>query len=116
MNKLRTILPLLWDAIKGKEQDYTTLGIKRSIVLLAIPMILEMSMESLFAVVDIFFVGRLGPNALATVGLTESVLMIIYGVGMGLSIAATAMVSRRFGEKNYQAAGTVTFQVIVTGS
>lgn len=116
MNKLKTILPLLWDAIKGKEQDYTTLGIKRSIVLLAIPMILEMSMESLFAVVDIFFVGRLGPNALATVGLTESVLMIIYGVGMGLSIAATALVSRRFGEKNYTAAGTVTFQVIITGT
>ncbi|TXK27242.1 MATE family efflux transporter [Pontibacter qinzhouensis] len=116
MKTYRSFLQLVWDAVKGKEQDYTTLGIKQGIVLLAIPMILEMLMESMFAVVDIFFVGRLGANALATVGLTESILMIIYAVGMGISIAATAMISRRFGEKNYQEAGTVNFQLLVTGA
>lgn len=116
MNAVNDFLKLVWFAVKGKEQDYTTLGIKQSIVLLAIPMILEMVMESLFAVVDIFFVGRLGSNALATVGLTESVLMIIYAVGMGVSIAATALVSRRIGEKNYKKAGSITFQLIVTGA
>ncbi|GAA4424592.1 MATE family efflux transporter [Pontibacter saemangeumensis] len=115
MNSFRGFIQLIWLAVKGKEQDYTTLGIRKSIVLLAIPMILEMVMESLFAVVDIFFVGRLGPSALATVGLTESVLMIIYAVGMGISIAATAMVSRRFGEKNYREAGSVTYQLMLTG-
>jgi putative MATE family efflux protein len=115
MNSFKGFLRLIRDAVKGKEQDYTTLSIKKSIVLLAIPMILEMLMESLFAVVDIFFVGRLGPGALATVGLTESVLMIIYAVGMGISIAATAMVSRRFGEKNYHEAGSITYQLLVTG-
>ncbi|ARS35326.1 MATE family efflux transporter [Pontibacter actiniarum] len=115
MPKLQDFPQLVWAAIKGKEQDYTMLGIKHSIILLAIPMILEMMMESLFAIVDIFFVGKLGANALATVGLTESVLMIIYAVGMGISIAATAMVSRRVGEKNYSEAGSITFQLIVTG-
>ncbi|MBJ6118129.1 MATE family efflux transporter [Pontibacter sp. BT310] len=115
-NKLNEYLYLVWSAIKGKEYDYTTLGIRRSIVLLAIPMILEMLMESLFAVVDIFFVGRLGSDALATVGLTESIMMLIYAVGMGISIAATAMVSRRFGEKNYRKAGSITFQLLITGT
>ncbi|GAB3528390.1 MATE family efflux transporter [Pontibacter brevis] len=116
MNSFKDFWPLVWLAVKGKEQDYTTLSVKRSILLLAIPMILEMVMESLFAVVDIFFVGRLGSDALATVGLTESVLMIIYAVGMGISIAATAMVSRRIGEKNYLEAGNITYQLLVTGS
>ncbi|OKL41732.1 MATE family efflux transporter [Pontibacter flavimaris] len=115
MANFRDFLQLAWSAIKGKEQDYTTLGIKHSIVLLAIPMILEMLMESLFAIVDIFFVGRLGSNALAVVGLTESVLMIIYAVGMGISIAAAALVARRVGEKNFHEAGSITFQLIVTG-
>lgn len=114
--KLRATLQLIWDAVKGKEQDYTALDIRSSIVLLSIPMILEMLMESLFAVVDIFFVGRLGSDALATVGLTESILMLIYSVGMGISIAATAMVSRRIGEKSYLKAGSVTFQLLVTGT
>ncbi|MBF9255718.1 MATE family efflux transporter [Pontibacter sp. 172403-2] len=115
MSNLKAFLQLVWFAVKGKEQDYTTLSIRRSIVLLAIPMILEMLMESLFAVVDIFFVGKLGSEALATVGLTESVLMVIYALGMGVSIAATAMVARRFGEKNYREAGSITFQLMVTG-
>ncbi|WP_242929133.1 MATE family efflux transporter [Pontibacter vulgaris] len=116
MNDVKGFLQLIWSAVKGKENDYTTLGIRTSIVLLAVPMILEMLMESLFAVVDIFFVGRLGSDALATVGLTESILMLIYAVGMGISIAATAMVSRRFGEKNYRKAGSITFQLLVTGT
>ena len=116
MNTFKEFIKLLWFAVKGIEQDYTTLSIRKSIVLLAIPMILEMVMESLFAVVDVFFVGRLGPNALATVGLTESVLMIIYSVGMGISMAATALVSRRFGEKDYHEAGSTTFQLVVTGA
>ncbi|PKV75255.1 MATE family efflux transporter [Pontibacter ramchanderi] len=116
MNNLKGFLQLIWSAIKGQEHDYTTLGIRTSIVLLAVPMILEMLMESLFAVVDIFFVGRLGPLALATVGLTETVLMVIYSVGMGVSIAATALVARRFGEKNYREAANVTYQLLVTGT
>ena len=116
MSSFKDSLRLVWFAVKGKEQDYTALSIRKGIVLLAIPMILEMLMESLFAVVDIFFVGKLGPNALATVGLAESILMVIYAIGMGISIAATAMVSRRFGEKNYPEAGSVTFQLLVTGA
>ena len=115
MKKLKDFLQLLGTALKGTEQDYTNLGIKKSIVLLSTPMILEMLMESLFAIVDIFFVGRLGAVALATVGLTESVLMIIYSMGMGIGMAATAMVARRVGEKNYREAGSVTFQLLVTG-
>ncbi|WP_224999140.1 MATE family efflux transporter [Cesiribacter sp. SM1] len=116
MNTVTGFFKLLWAAVKGEEQDYTTLSIRKSIVLLAIPMILEMLMESLFAIVDIFFVGKLGAYALATVGLTESVLMIIYSVGMGISMAGTAMVSRRFGEKNYLEAGSASFQLVVTGA
>jgi putative MATE family efflux protein len=116
MNTVYAFFNLLWAAVKGEEQDYTTLSIRKSIVLLAIPMILEMLMESLFAIVDIFFVGKLGAYALATVGLTESVLMIIYSVGMGISMAGTAMVSRRFGEKNYLEAGSAAFQLVVTGA
>lgn len=115
MKKFREFLQLIWSALKGTEQDYTNLGIKNSIVLLATPMILEMLMESLFAIVDIFFVGKLGPVALATVGLTESVLMIIYSMGMGIGMAATAMVARRVGEKNYKEAGSITFQLLITG-
>ncbi|WP_210490145.1 MATE family efflux transporter [Rufibacter aurantiacus] len=115
MNPSQELIRLIWDAVKGKEQDYTRLNLKKSILLLATPMILEMLMESLFAVVDIFLVGRLGAYALATVGLTESILMIVYSVGMGLSMAGTAMVARRVGEKNYRQAGTATYQILITG-
>ncbi len=106
---------LIKDAILGKEQDFTSLPLKTAIFILAIPMILEMMMESLFAVVDIFFVARLGENAIATVGLTESVVVLVYAVGFGISMAATAMISRRFGEKEYKEAGTVTFQLLFVG-
>lgn len=106
---------LIIDALKGKEQDYTRLNLKTGIVLLAIPMILEMLMESLFAVVDIFFVGRLGEHAVATVGLTEAVIILVYAVGMGISMAATALISRRVGEKDFKEAGNVAFQLLSFG-
>jgi putative MATE family efflux protein len=106
---------LIKDAILGKEQDFTSLPLKTAIFVLAIPMILEMMMESLFAVVDIFFVARLGEHAIATVGLTESVIVLIYAMGFGISMAATALISRRFGEKEYKEAGAAAFQLLVVG-
>ena len=113
--RLRHFFGLFSDAIKGEEQDYTKIPLKTGIFLLAVPMILEMVMESLFAVVDIFFVGRLGEHAIATVGLTEAILTIIYSVGVGISMAGTALVARRFGEKDYKRAGTVSFQLLLVG-
>jgi putative MATE family efflux protein len=106
---------LIKDAILGKEQDFTSLSLKTAIVVLAIPMILEMMMESAFAVVDIFFVSKLGEYAIATVGLTESVIVLTYAMGFGISMAGTALISRRFGEKEYHEAGTATFQLLIVG-
>lgn len=91
-------------SLKGEEQDYTKGSIPKAVFLLAIPMMLEMVLESVFAVVDMFFVGKLGKNAIATVGLTESVITILYSLAIGLSTAATAIVSRRIGEKNPEGA------------
>ncbi|MFT4855864.1 MAG: putative MATE family efflux protein [Algoriphagus sp.] len=108
-------LQLIKDAILGKEQDFTSLSLKTAILILAIPMILEMMMESLFAVVDIFFVAKLGEHAIATVGLTESVVVLVYAVGFGISMAATALISRRFGEKQYSEAGSAAFQLLIVG-
>ncbi|MES2628124.1 MAG: MATE family efflux transporter [Bacteroidota bacterium] len=95
--------------------DYTTGSIRRAVFLLAIPMILELSLESVFAVVDMFFVSKLGENAIATVGLTESVVTIIYSVAIGLSTGATAIVARRIGEKNPEAAAHAGAQSIIIG-
>jgi putative MATE family efflux protein len=107
---------LIKDSLLGKEQDFTCLPLKTAVFILAIPMILEMMMESSFAIVDIFFVAQLGENAIATVGLTESVIVLTYALGFGFNMAATALVSRRFGEKNYQDAGSATFQLLLVGA
>src|SRR6266511_3168214 len=103
------------EALRGSRQDFTEVPIRRAIFLLAVPMILEMAMESLFAVVDIFWVSRLGADAVASVGLTEAMLTLIYTVAMGLSIGATATVARRIGEKDPQRAARSAVQVIVLG-
>ena len=106
---------LIKDAILGKELDYTSISIKRAIFMLAIPMILEMLMESVFALVDIIYVSRVSVNAVATVGLTESVLTLVYALAIGLSMAATAVVARRIGEKDRKGANEASVQVIFLG-
>jgi putative MATE family efflux protein len=103
------------EAIRGSQQDFTEGSLRRAIVLLAIPMVLDMVMESLFAVVDTFWVAHLGANAMATVGLTESVLMLVYCGAMGLSMSATAMVARRIGEKDSKGAAVAAVQAILVG-
>src|SRR5215813_11975355 len=102
----------LKDAVRGTEADYTKIDLKRAIFLLAVPMILELVMESTFAVVDIFFVGKLGPSAVATVGLTETYLFLLYSIGIGLAMAVTAIVARRIGEKDKDQAGITAVQSI----
>ena len=103
------------EALRGSHQDFTTGSLNRAVVLLAIPMVLEMALESLFAVVDVFWVGRLGANAVATVGLTESLLSLVFAVGFGLGMSTTAMVARRIGEKDAQGAAVAGVQAIFIG-
>ena len=103
------------EALRGSHQDFTTGSLNRAVVLLAIPMVLEMALESLFAVVDVFWVGRLGANAVATVGLTESLLSLVFAVGFGLGMSTTAMVARRIGEKDRMGAATAGVQAIFIG-
>src|ERR1700682_3269053 len=105
----------LLEAIRGTHQDFTEGSISRAVLLLATPMVLEMVLESLFAVVDLFWVGRLGANAVATVGLTESMLSLVFAVGMGLSLSTTAMVARRIGEKDPTGAAVAAVQAIALG-
>ncbi len=114
-NRFTKLVEAIKQSLKGEEHDYTQGSISRAVVLLAIPMILELSLESVFAVVDMFFVGKLGQNAIATVGLTESVITIIYSIAIGLSTAATAIVARRIGEKNSEGAAHAGAQSIVIG-
>lgn len=103
------------EALRGTRQDFTEVPIHRAILLLAVPMILEMSMESLFVLVDIFWVSRLGAEAVASVGLTEAMLTLIWTLAIGLSIGATATVARRIGEKDPEQAARSAVQVIVLG-
>lgn len=103
------------DAIRGTEADYTTINLNKAILLLTIPMILELVMESTFALVDIYFVGKLGSSAVAAVGLTESYLFLLYSVAMGLSMAVTAIIARRIGEKNREEAGRAAVQAVILG-
>ncbi|MDP4254169.1 MAG: MATE family efflux transporter, partial [Bacteroidota bacterium] len=110
--RIRTLFALTKQALAGEHLDYTTGSIRRAVLLLSIPMILEMCMESVFAVVDIFFVGKLGKAAVATVGLTESAITIVYSVAIGLSMAATALVARRIGEKDPKEAARSAAQAI----
>lgn len=110
-----TLWQSIREALRGSHQDYTTGSLNRSILLLAIPMVLEMVLESLFAVVDVFWVSRLGADAIATVGLTESVLTLVFAVGIGLGMSATAMVARRIGEKDANGAAISAVQAIFLG-
>ncbi len=111
--------PPIWssirEALRGSHQDFTTGSLNRAILLLAIPMVLEMVLESLFAVVDVFWVGRLGADAIATVGLTESMLSLVMAIGFGLSLSTTAMVARRIGEKDPAGAAVAGVQAIAIG-
>ncbi len=108
----RSVWEELKDSLRGSEADYTQIGLKRAIFLLAIPMILELVMESTFAVVDIYFVGKLGASAVATVGLTETYMFLLYSLAMGLAMAVTAIIARRIGEKNKEDAGIAGIQSI----
>ena len=110
-----TFWSVVRDAVRGVPHDYTSGSIGRAIVLLAIPMVLEMAMESIFAVVDVFWVSRLGPDAIATVGLTESMLTLVYTAAMGLSIGVSAVVARRIGEKRPDEAAEAAVQGIALG-
>ena len=102
-------------SLKGQHLDYTAVPLNRAVLLLAVPMVLEMIMESLFAVVDVFWVSRLGSDAIAVVGLTESIMTLIYAVAIGISIAATAIVSRRIGEKDTERAAQAAGQIVLLG-
>jgi putative MATE family efflux protein len=111
-NKLN-LFQLFRQAVKGDVKDFTTGSINKAIFLLAVPMVMEMALESLFAVVDIYFVNKVGEHAVATVVLTESILTIMYSVAWGLAMGVTAMVARRAGEKNFEAAGEIAAQAIL---
>jgi len=114
-SRLKTFFNNVAEAVSGTEQDFTEGKLSRAILLLSIPAVLEMLMESVFVIVDIYFVSKLGANAVATVGITESMVTIIYAIAIGLGTATTSMVSRRIGEKNPDAASIAAFQAILTG-
>lgn len=115
LKKLGRILMYAKEAVAGGEKDFTSGNINKALFMLAIPMVLEMIFESVFAVADIFFVSKLGEDAIATVGITESITTIVYAIGFGLSMATTALVARRIGEKKPEEAAKVAFQAMATG-
>jgi MATE family, multidrug efflux pump len=107
--------PTVWEALRGSRQDFTQDSLGRAVLLLAVPMVLEMVLESVFAVVDVFWVAHLGADAVATVGITESMLALIYAVAIGLSMGATATVARRIGEKDPDGAARAAVSSIALG-
>lgn len=115
MSRVQNLWHDLLEAIRGSERDYTQGSLGRAILLLAVPMILEMVMESVFAVVDVYFVASLGASAIATVGLTESIMTLVYAIAIGLSMGTTALVARRIGEKNPREAANAAVQAILVG-
>ncbi|ROL59139.1 MATE family efflux transporter [Bacteroidetes/Chlorobi group bacterium ChocPot_Mid] len=115
MAKINYIFKEIGESLSGKERDYTKENLKRAIFLLSIPMILEMAMESIFAIADIYFVSKISPEAVATVGLTESLMTIVYSISFGLSVAASAIISRRIGENNKEKASKTAVQAIFSG-
>ncbi|HZH01485.1 MAG TPA: MATE family efflux transporter, partial [Flavisolibacter sp.] len=114
-NKLYHAFALIKQSLQGESHDYTQGSIRKAVFLLAVPMIMEMMMESVFAIVDLYFVGHLpnSSNAIQTVGLTESVITIVYSLAIGISMAATALVARRIGEKNPEEAAHAGAQAIL---
>jgi putative MATE family efflux protein len=112
-SRIKSTIAIIRQSLNGEEQDYTEGSIRRAVFLLAIPMMLELCLESVFAVVDMYFVGKLGANAIATVGMTESVMFLVYSLAMGISTAATAIVARRIGEKDPEAASHAGAQAVV---
>lgn len=108
-----SLLSEIVGALRGRTRDYTSGSIWRAIIVLSVPMVLEMAMQSVFEVVDIYFVGKLGADAVAAVGLTTSLIIIVFAVGLGLSLAATAMVARRIGEKDERGAARAAWQSVV---
>lgn len=112
-NSIKKIFENFRIAVAGGDKDFTSGSIRKAIFMLSVPMILEMVMESLFAVVDIFFVSKVSVNAMATIGLTESVIFLVFAIAIGLSMAATAMVARRIGEKKPQEASNAAWQAII---
>ena len=111
--RTKRFITIIKESLNGEEQDYTQGSIRRAVFLLAVPMILELSLESVFAVVDMFFVGKLGKDAITTVGLTEAAITIVYSVAIGLSTAATAIVARRIGEKDPETAAHAGAQSLI---
>ncbi len=112
---MQKFLRLFWEAVQGKEKDFTTGSIDRAIFLLAVPMIMEMGMESLFSIIDIYFVASLGSAATTAVGITEAVMSVVYAIAVGISVAATALVARRVGEKKWRNAAEAAVQAIIIG-